>query len=169
MLLTTVLPVLFKYCYKYCYSDSRKLWAVMNNITVWLCKVHLNWFFCKNISLVLVISCFNKYIQYLRGVKELLFFWKPKASSTICKLSFLKLYTTANNIRYEYLKSYKNKFIISGGGGLKCYWSFLVSIRTKLYLPISTKGANNSHLNSFNTKAYGVGSPGTKMWQCETS
>ena len=23
--LTTVLPVLFKYCYKYCYSDSRKL------------------------------------------------------------------------------------------------------------------------------------------------
>ena len=29
LLLTTVLPVLFKYCYKYCYSDSRKLWAVM--------------------------------------------------------------------------------------------------------------------------------------------
>jgi hypothetical protein len=27
--LTTVLPVLFKYCYKYCNSDSRKLWAVM--------------------------------------------------------------------------------------------------------------------------------------------
>jgi hypothetical protein len=27
--LTTVLPVLFKYCYKYCYSDSRKLWAAM--------------------------------------------------------------------------------------------------------------------------------------------
>jgi hypothetical protein len=27
--LTTVLPVLFKHCYKYCYSDSRKLWAVM--------------------------------------------------------------------------------------------------------------------------------------------
>jgi hypothetical protein len=27
--LTTVVPVLFKYCYKYCYSDSRKLWAVM--------------------------------------------------------------------------------------------------------------------------------------------
>jgi hypothetical protein len=27
--LTTVLPILFKYCYKYCYSDSRKLWAVM--------------------------------------------------------------------------------------------------------------------------------------------
>ena len=27
-LLTTVLPVLFKYCYKYCYSDSRKLWGV---------------------------------------------------------------------------------------------------------------------------------------------
>ena len=27
--MTTVLPVLFKYCYKYCYSDSRKLWAVM--------------------------------------------------------------------------------------------------------------------------------------------
>ena len=27
--LTTVLPVLFKNCYKYCYSDSRKLWAVM--------------------------------------------------------------------------------------------------------------------------------------------
>ena len=23
--LTTVLPVLFKYCYKYCHSDSRKL------------------------------------------------------------------------------------------------------------------------------------------------
>jgi hypothetical protein len=23
--LTTVLPVLFKYCYKYCYCDSRKL------------------------------------------------------------------------------------------------------------------------------------------------
>jgi hypothetical protein len=27
--LTTVLPVLFKYCCKYCYSDSRKLLAVM--------------------------------------------------------------------------------------------------------------------------------------------
>ena len=27
--LTTVLPVLFKYCCKYCYSVSRKLWAVM--------------------------------------------------------------------------------------------------------------------------------------------
>jgi hypothetical protein len=27
--LTTVLPVLFKYCYKYCYRDSLKLWAVM--------------------------------------------------------------------------------------------------------------------------------------------
>jgi hypothetical protein len=27
--LTTVLPVLFKYCCKYCYSDSRKLWTVM--------------------------------------------------------------------------------------------------------------------------------------------
>jgi hypothetical protein len=27
--LTTVLSVLFKYCYKYCDSDSRKLWAVM--------------------------------------------------------------------------------------------------------------------------------------------
>ena len=23
--LTTVVPVLFKYCYKYCHSDSRKL------------------------------------------------------------------------------------------------------------------------------------------------
>jgi hypothetical protein len=23
--MTTVLPVLFKYCYKYCYSDSRRL------------------------------------------------------------------------------------------------------------------------------------------------
>jgi hypothetical protein len=27
--LTNVVPVLLKYCYKYCYSDSRKLWAVM--------------------------------------------------------------------------------------------------------------------------------------------
>ena len=27
--LITVLPVLFKYCCKYCYSDSRILWAVM--------------------------------------------------------------------------------------------------------------------------------------------
>ena len=27
--LATVLPVLFKYFYKYCYSDSQKLWAVM--------------------------------------------------------------------------------------------------------------------------------------------
>ena len=25
LLLTTVLPVFFKYCFKYCYSDSRKL------------------------------------------------------------------------------------------------------------------------------------------------
>ena len=25
--MTTVLPVLFKYCYKYCYSDSQNLWA----------------------------------------------------------------------------------------------------------------------------------------------
>ena len=27
--LTTILPVLFQCCYKYCYSDSRNLWAVM--------------------------------------------------------------------------------------------------------------------------------------------
>jgi hypothetical protein len=27
--LTTILPFSFQYCYKYCYSDSRKLWAVM--------------------------------------------------------------------------------------------------------------------------------------------
>jgi hypothetical protein len=27
--LTTILPALFKYCCKYCYSDSRNLWAVM--------------------------------------------------------------------------------------------------------------------------------------------
>ena len=26
---TTTLPILFQYCYKYCYSDSRNLWAVM--------------------------------------------------------------------------------------------------------------------------------------------
>jgi hypothetical protein len=26
---TTILPMLFQYCYKYCYSDSRNLWAVM--------------------------------------------------------------------------------------------------------------------------------------------
>jgi hypothetical protein len=30
--LTTVLPVLFKYCYKYCYSDSRKmLWNTFSS------------------------------------------------------------------------------------------------------------------------------------------
>ena len=27
--LTTIVPVVFQYCYKYCYSDSRNLWAVM--------------------------------------------------------------------------------------------------------------------------------------------
>jgi hypothetical protein len=27
--MTTVLPVVFKHCYKYCHSDSRRLWAVM--------------------------------------------------------------------------------------------------------------------------------------------
>ena len=27
--LTTILPILFQYCYKYCYSDSRNLWAVL--------------------------------------------------------------------------------------------------------------------------------------------
>ena len=27
--LTTILPILFQYCYKYCNSDSRNLWAVM--------------------------------------------------------------------------------------------------------------------------------------------
>jgi hypothetical protein len=27
--LTTSLPILFQYCYQYCYSDSRNLWAVM--------------------------------------------------------------------------------------------------------------------------------------------
>jgi hypothetical protein len=29
IVLTTILPILFQYCYKYCYSDSRNLWAVM--------------------------------------------------------------------------------------------------------------------------------------------
>ena len=27
--LTTILPILFQYCYKYRYSDSRNLWTVM--------------------------------------------------------------------------------------------------------------------------------------------
>ena len=27
--LTTILPILFQYCYKYCCSDSRNLWAVI--------------------------------------------------------------------------------------------------------------------------------------------
>jgi hypothetical protein len=27
--LTTILPILFQYCYKYCYSDSQNLWALM--------------------------------------------------------------------------------------------------------------------------------------------
>ena len=27
--LTPILPIVFQYCYKYCYSDSRNLWAVM--------------------------------------------------------------------------------------------------------------------------------------------
>ena len=27
--LTTIFPILFQYCYTYCYSDSRNLWAVM--------------------------------------------------------------------------------------------------------------------------------------------
>jgi hypothetical protein len=27
--LTTILPILFQHCYKYCYSDGRNLWAVM--------------------------------------------------------------------------------------------------------------------------------------------
>ena len=27
--LTIILPILFQYCYKYRYSDSRNLWAVM--------------------------------------------------------------------------------------------------------------------------------------------
>ena len=27
--LANILPILFQYCYKYCYSDSRNLWAVM--------------------------------------------------------------------------------------------------------------------------------------------
>jgi hypothetical protein len=27
--LTTILPILFQYCYKCCYSDSRNLWTVM--------------------------------------------------------------------------------------------------------------------------------------------
>ena len=27
--LTTIWPILFQYCYKYCYNDSRNLWAIM--------------------------------------------------------------------------------------------------------------------------------------------
>ena len=27
--LTIILPILFQFCYKYCYSDSRNLWVVM--------------------------------------------------------------------------------------------------------------------------------------------
>jgi hypothetical protein len=27
--LTTILPILFQYCYKCCYSDSRNLWTIM--------------------------------------------------------------------------------------------------------------------------------------------
>jgi len=27
--LTTILPILFQYCYKCCYSDSQNLWTIM--------------------------------------------------------------------------------------------------------------------------------------------
>jgi len=27
--LTTILPILFQYCYKCCYSDNQNLWTVM--------------------------------------------------------------------------------------------------------------------------------------------
>ena len=39
--LTTILPILFQYCYKYCYSDSRNLWAVMKR-EVWRFKILFN-------------------------------------------------------------------------------------------------------------------------------
>jgi hypothetical protein len=28
---TIILPILFQYCYKYCYSDNRNLWVVMKS------------------------------------------------------------------------------------------------------------------------------------------
>jgi hypothetical protein len=48
LLLTTVLPVLFKYCYKYCYIDSRKLWAVLKGGGLALLKPDSSHHFFRN-------------------------------------------------------------------------------------------------------------------------
>ena len=46
--LTTILLILFQYCYKYCYSDSRNLWAVLKG-EVWCLKSDSTHHFFRNV------------------------------------------------------------------------------------------------------------------------
>jgi hypothetical protein len=46
--LTTILPILFQYCYKYCYSDSQNLWAVMKAGGFGALKSHSTHHFFRN-------------------------------------------------------------------------------------------------------------------------
>jgi hypothetical protein len=59
--LTTVLPVLFKYCYKYCYSDSRKLWAAMKSVGLAL----YNLIQPKDQTYNITICCVSMWFTYL--------------------------------------------------------------------------------------------------------
>ena len=67
LLLTTVLPVLFKYCYKYCYSDNQKLWAAMKGrgLTDLVCLYNYEFLLslCKivrsSVILLLPLWCWN--------------------------------------------------------------------------------------------------------------
>ena len=48
LLWLTILPILFQYCYKYCYSDNRNLWAVMKAGGLALLKTDSTHHFFRN-------------------------------------------------------------------------------------------------------------------------
>jgi hypothetical protein len=67
--LTTILPMLYMYCYKYCNSDSRNLWAVMKAGGLALkggWNVKSYWKYGRKVSRIVI-----RYGQYRRKVSQI--------------------------------------------------------------------------------------------------
>ena len=90
--LTTILPILFQYCYKDCYSDSRNLWAVMER-EVWRLKILFSRLFLLiclyQVKVIKVFTVFRLLTDFvcLYTYEFWMFLWKIVRSSVILLLS----------------------------------------------------------------------------------
>jgi hypothetical protein len=95
--MTTVLPVLFEYCYRYCYSDSRKLLATTLSLYIFtICKSIIYNLFCRDgiyFDKILV----SKYKLFKRSNKANLFITDMYVVITIPSLEVKETTDTASS------------------------------------------------------------------------